>query len=164
MSLVRARAGRGTWASSWRTIATLAIALSFPATAFAAVIELPRAASASRQAPATPEPKAPPKAKERRTQRKKRKPTIEDMIRSQFGKRADEALNVARCESKLQPKALSRSGARGIFQIMPVHSWRIARVRGKDLWDPKTNIKVARHLFDDEGWGPWSCARIVGLR
>jgi soluble lytic murein transglycosylase-like protein len=108
------------------------------------------------------EPAAAPKPEPKKSERSK--PSIEDMIRIQFGRRADEALRIARCESKLNSKARSYSGARGVFQLMPVHAWRIARVGGKDLYDAKTNIKVAKHLQRDEGWRPWVCARILGVR
>jgi hypothetical protein len=93
-------------------------------------------------------------------------PSIEDMIREEFGDRAEEALRIAHCESRLEPSARSRAGAVGVFQIMPrYHSWRVGEVEdGKDLWDPMTNVRVARNIFDHQGWRPWVCARIVGVR
>ena len=89
--------------------------------------------------------------------------TISDVIRDVFGKHADDALRVARCESRLDPNAVSGSFV-GIFQIgESFHGWRVKEVRGKDLTHARTNVRVARHLFDDQGWRPWTCARIVGV-
>ena len=160
MSPARARAGRGIWPRTWKALATLIVSLSLPVSALAAVREGPESTPRTSAEPLAKEPKQPSKKKKR----KHGNPTIEDLIRAEFGRYGDQAVRIAYCESKFIPTARSYAGARGVFQIMPVHSWRIARVKGKDLYDPKTNIKVARHIFDDQGWAPWSCARIVGLK
>jgi soluble lytic murein transglycosylase-like protein len=150
MSPARVRAGRGTW----KAVATVLAALAVPATGVARVAEAPVVVRKPAVKPARSDKPAKPDGAA----------TIEDLIRETFGKRSDEALRVASCESKLDPKALSRAGARGVFQIMPVHTWRVAQVGGTNLDDPKTNVRVAKALFDDEGWRPWTCARIVGAR
>lgn len=150
-----------------RGLASLGIALTMP---LAAILGVSIVAMADDGAPPT---RAAPPSRMRveipRKERPKEEPrteTVQDLIREAFGKRADEALRVAHCESRFVADARSYAGARGIFQLMPVHRWRIAEVDGPkgDLYDPKTNIRVARDLFDDEGWRPWVCARKLGIR
>lgn len=69
-----------------------------------------------------------------------------------------EALAVAWCESRLDPRAVSGDGANiGLFQINIVHR---ARVDGdvSRLLDAATNVRVAYDIWiDNGGWGPWSC-------
>ena len=68
------------------------------------------------------------------------------------------AIAVACSESELWPLAENPSGARGVFQLMPVHAWRFAQ-RGWDYWtdwsDPEKNIAIAHELWADQGWTPW---------
>ena len=46
------------------------------------------------------------------------------VIRSVFGRNADAALRVARCESGFNTYAVGSAGERGLFQIHPIHrSW-----------------------------------------
>lgn len=40
----------------------------------------------------------------------------------------------------------------GLFQINDVH-WR--RFNGKDRLDPFENARVAREIYDEQGWNPW---------
>lgn len=106
-----------------------------------------------------------PAPKKAHKKRKKEEPnTIPDMIRLEFGKHATEALRIADCESRFDTDDVSSAGAIGVFQIRLVdHGWRIKKVHGKDLTDPRTNIDVAHHIFKDQGWRPWVCARILGI-
>jgi hypothetical protein len=97
-----------------------------------------------------------------RKHRKKTK-SIPEMIRAVFGSRSGEALRVANCESNYDPDARSASYI-GVFQIhQRIHGWRIRKVGGKDLNDPMTNVLVAHSLMEDKGWGPWTCARMLGI-
>lgn len=78
--------------------------------------------------------------------------SIEDQIRAAFGAEGDIALEVARCESGLNPKAVNKtSSARGLFQIM--QSWH--KIDQKWLFDPVINIQVARKIYQEQGWTPW---------
>jgi hypothetical protein len=106
-----------------------------------------------------------PKEKKLKKHNHKKKPkSIKGMIEKEFGKDADEALRIAFCESRFDPNDVSSAGAVGVFQIRPVdHGWRVKKVHGKDLFDPWTNVRVAHHIFEHQGWRPWVCARIVGL-
>lgn len=79
------------------------------------------------------------------------------------------ALRVARCESKFNEKAQNPSGARGIFQLMPVHSGRAAEVGAREsearepyswdeMYDAGKNTRVAEDLYNEQGWDPWECS------
>ena len=64
-----------------------------------------------------------------------------------------EALSVAFCESRYDSAAYNSSGAKGVFQLMPIHQWR-----GGDFLDAATNIEVAYAVYaDNAGWGSWVC-------
>lgn len=70
---------------------------------------------------------------------------------------AIEATRIMMCESGGDPNAYNPSGARGAFQIMPVHAWRV----GGDLdslYDPAVNVRVAFDIYVDNGGfaGPWA--------
>ena len=110
-------------------------------------------------------PPKPKKHKDKKHDKKKKPKSIKDMIEQAFGKHADEALRIAFCESRFDTNDVSSAGAVGVFQIRPSdHGWRVKKVKdGKDLFDPWTNVRVARHIYDHQGWGPWVCARIVGV-
>ena len=164
MTPARMRAGRGA------VIGALVIVLAIPTVGLAVGKQEPatKQATAPIAAPATPtvkvelkkaQPTAKPKPKPHNP------PTIEDMIRAAFGPHADEALRVANCESRFNPRERSSAGAEGIFQIIPgYHAWRIARVGGSDLYDAATNVRVAFDLFKEQGWRPWVCAHRLGIR
>ena len=133
----------------------------------AAQIAAPLATSPRPVKPNKHKSKSHGKKKDKKHDKKKKKPkSIEDMIEKEFGKHADEARRIAFCESRFDPDDVSSAGAVGIFQIRPTdHGWRVKKVKdGKDLFDPWTNVRVARHIYDHQGWSPWVCARIVGLR
>lgn len=38
----------------------------------------------------------------------------------------------------------------GVFQINTIHAWR------GNLTDCKENIRIAKEIFDEQGWSPWS--------
>ena len=84
--------------------------------------------------------------------------SIEDEICAVFGDACAEAIAVARCESGLDPNAANPdSSARGLFQIMAsVHG-----VRAKWLFNPSVNIRVAKQLYDEQGWNPWICNYVL---
>jgi hypothetical protein len=71
-----------------------------------------------------------------------------------------DAFRVVDCESSWNPDAVSWAGARGLMQLMSVHAWRFAR-RGWDYWVdvfvPERNVAIAYELYQEQGWGIWSC-------
>ena len=89
--------------------------------------------------------------------------SVEEAIAAYFGDVYDQAYNVARCESGLNPEAVSPGGGNwGLFQINTVHQQRVANMgySWDQILDPWVNAAVARSIYDDAGgWGPWGCRR-----
>lgn len=82
--------------------------------------------------------------------------TIKNEIKEVFGADSELALRVVKCESGFNPNARNKvSSARGLFQIMAsVHG-----VNEKWLYNPSVNIRIAKQLFDRQGWTPWEASR-----
>lgn len=74
---------------------------------------------------------------------------------------AGQALSVASCESGLNPAAYNGTCCHGLFQIHYVHAWRFAAVGAPNGWGDRYNAwwntLVAKMIYDEQGWGPWSC-------
>jgi len=86
-----------------------------------------------------------------------------DAITQYFPKsEVEKAMDVAKCESGYDPKAVSPDGANhGLFQINTVHKPLVRRMGyqwNPDIYDPYVNTHVARRLWKESGWQPWSCA------
>ena len=67
-----------------------------------------------------------------------------------------EALRVAFCESRMDPRAYNQHN-RGLFQVNEIH---VAKVPNRDLdllYEPEVNIQVAYMIWLAQGWGPWGC-------
>jgi len=86
-------------------------------------------------------------------------PSPEDLviaeIKEVFGKDADDAIKVFRCESGLKSKCndgLNKNGSVdcGVAQVNSVHG-----VSRKWLLKPEISIRVAYELFLEQGWSPW---------
>lgn len=73
-----------------------------------------------------------------------------------FGSEVDYALRIMQCESGGNSGALSHTGDRGLMQVNHVHA---AKVGGNLdlLYDPETNLRVAKQIRDGSGWAAWSC-------
>lgn len=87
----------------------------------------------------------------------------EDAIARWFPEVYDKAVDVARCESGMNPSAVSPGGGNhGLFQINTVHRESFASVTGVSWEDgiyvAEHNTRFARWLYDDQGWSPWTCA------
>lgn len=65
------------------------------------------------------------------------------------------AYAIARAESGFNCKAVSHTGDYGLFQINKVHLWRFEKegLDWSNCWD---NAKVARQIYEEQGWYPWS--------
>ena len=88
--------------------------------------------------------------------------TPEWWISHYFPEQYDKAANVAWCESRMQPDAVSPGGGNhGLFQINNVHADSFERVTGvpweTGRYHPGINTRFARWLYDQQGWGPWTC-------
>ena len=66
------------------------------------------------------------------------------------------ALCVMRYESGGNPRAASPTDDHGLFQIhYPI--WGPAfGVSRQDLYDPETNVRLARRIWESQGWSAWS--------
>jgi hypothetical protein len=87
---------------------------------------------------------------------------VEWLIRQTFPETPDKAVRVARCESGLDPAAVSPDGANwGLMQVNVVHK-ALAAAMGyswNQMLQPAPNLAVARAIYDRAGgWGPWSCS------
>lgn len=86
------------------------------------------------------------------------------VIRHVFRDKAGRAIRIARCESRLHPRAVGDHGTSyGVFQIhWTVHPWSY-RHTPRELFDPLHNARMAHRLSrGGTHWGPWTCARWVG--
>lgn len=88
--------------------------------------------------------------------------SVQDIIARNFGGQTSKAIAVARCESGLNPGAMSPGGGNhGLFQINNVHSGTFQSVTGAPWsarYDAETNTRFAKWLYNQSGWGPWACA------
>jgi hypothetical protein len=86
--------------------------------------------------------------------------SVEEIILEVFGEHGQAAIGVARCESGLNPGAISRGGGNwGLFQINKVHRGRVEAMgyRWEDVLDARVNTLVAHAIFSEQGWSPWGC-------
>ena len=79
----------------------------------------------------------------------------------------EQAVRIAHCESTLRHDAVSPGGGNwGLFQINTVHRGRVQAMGY--TWDqmllPLENARVAADIWAEQGWRPWTCARILGIR
>jgi membrane-bound lytic murein transglycosylase MltF len=73
-----------------------------------------------------------------------------------FGGDADRALCLMGYESAGDPGARNpSSGAAGLMQVMPFWASEYG-VTYADLFDPETNLRVAKGIRDTQGWTAWS--------
>lgn len=87
--------------------------------------------------------------------------SIEALICS-YGWDCGRALAIFRCESGLNPAAVSPGGDLGIAQIhWPVHAGRALAMgyTQADMLTPGPNLAVAWAIWSEVGWRAWSCAR-----
>jgi LysM repeat protein len=85
--------------------------------------------------------------------------SIETMITRAFGPYAPGAVNIARCESGLNPAAYNPySGASGLFQIIP-GTWAGTSQAHYSPFNAQANIAAAHEIFVRDGysWREWTC-------
>lgn len=69
--------------------------------------------------------------------------------------------SIIRAESGGNPNARNPSGASGLTQIMmPLHN-ALVQAAGGNVFDPMTNLRVAKMLYDQAGLAPWTASRGV---
>jgi hypothetical protein len=91
--------------------------------------------------------------------------SVAAMISQIFGPYASGALNVAKCESGLNPNSynptsIGGSHAEGVFQILYPSTWRGTSQASRSPYDAQANILAAHEIFVRDGysWREWSCA------
>lgn len=87
-------------------------------------------------------------------------PTLVALVVATFPEDPDTALRIVACESGWNPTARSATNDSGLFQINDIHRSAHGVAAGltvDDLYDPATNVRIARTLYDQSGWLPWSC-------
>jgi len=91
--------------------------------------------------------------------------SVAAMIDRIFGPYASGALNVAGCESGLNPAAynpISNGGSHavGVFQILYPSTWMNTSQASSSLYNVQANILAAHQIFVRDGynWHEWSCA------
>lgn len=82
-----------------------------------------------------------------------------------FGEDAPDAFNVLYCENRnLDPSAINynRNGTtdHSIFQINSIHTTRFG---DEFITNWRANVDVAKQIFDEQGWTPWTCSTRVGV-
>jgi hypothetical protein len=85
-------------------------------------------------------------------------------IDSIFGAYSQGAINVARCESGLNPNAynpyaIGTSHAEGVFQILYPSTWATTAYANYSPYDASYNIHAAYQIFarDGDSWREWAC-------
>jgi uncharacterized protein YraI len=75
-----------------------------------------------------------------------------------WGQDRAEFLRVARCESSLNPNAVSRDGAQGLFQFMPT-TWAFTPngKRGEDPFNPRSSADAAGWMWANGMRHHWMC-------
>jgi Transglycosylase SLT domain len=85
--------------------------------------------------------------------------SVAGMISQVFGPYAGSAINVATCESGLNPAAVNASsGAAGVFQILP-STFSSTSMAGSSPLDAYANVVAAHEIFMRDGysWREWVC-------
>ncbi len=90
--------------------------------------------------------------------------SVTGMIEQIFGVYAPEAINIARCESGLNPGAynpisIGGSHAAGLFQILYPSTWAGTPEAGASPYNAWANIEAAHAIFVRDGysWREWTC-------
>ncbi len=78
-----------------------------------------------------------------------------------FVSNCDEALTIVRYESGFNPNAISHTGDYGLFQINCY--WHRNKFSGDcyALLDIDSNIRVAKQIYDAQGWRPWVTSKYL---
>ncbi len=85
---------------------------------------------------------------------------VEKLIREVFGSDADRALEIAYCESGLNPQAIGDTNTQypsyGVFQIRGLPG----RPSAQELLNANFNVNYAHEMFESQGnWSAWTCSR-----
>lgn len=76
----------------------------------------------------------------------------------------DQASEIAWCESRFNPAAVSPTNDSGLMQINIIHRANYERVTGQPWstrFEPYWNAVYAKHLYTTSGWRPWACRHVL---
>jgi soluble lytic murein transglycosylase-like protein len=107
--------------------------------------------------PPPPPPAPPPPPKPRPVYVPVSQQAVANIIRAaaaKYGVDPDRLLRVAMCESGLNPNAVSRNGAEGLFQFKPGTFYGHG---GHNIWDPADQADVAAKMFAQGLAYEWVC-------
>lgn len=78
-----------------------------------------------------------------------------------FGPNTGAAYRVAMCETgqTLDARAEGADLERGLMQLHPIHRERIETMgyTWGQMYEVQANLRVAKAIYDEQGWQPWSC-------
>lgn len=77
-----------------------------------------------------------------------------------FGAETDYALRIMQCESGGNTAAHSPTDDYGLMQVNSVHAGKVGGNLSA-LFDPATNLQIAKQIRDGSGWSAWSCSRKI---
>jgi hypothetical protein len=113
---------------------------------------------------ATPTPKPKPPLNVPNYANDPGKLAVANEIKAVFGSYSAGALNVATCESGLDPNArnvtpIGNSHAEGVFQILYPSTWNGTSYHNSSPYDFVANIHAAYEIFKRDGysWREWAC-------
>jgi hypothetical protein len=86
---------------------------------------------------------------------------IKTKICQVFVNNCNEALIIAFRESGYRQFAVSKTNDYGVFQMNC--RWQKRRVGGNcnNFFDVDTNIRVAKQIYDEQGWNPWTTKKYL---
>lgn len=77
------------------------------------------------------------------------------LVEKHFGHLTPTAMCLIHHESRGNPNALSPAGARGLLQVMPFWAHHYG-IPPDQLYDPDTNLRTARLVYQAQGWRAWN--------
>jgi len=87
--------------------------------------------------------------------------TVEEKIEAMFPEDPETAVEIANCESTLNPNAVNHKNRNGSVDVGLMMINSIHGYSKEYLLDVDNNLKVARKLYDRQGWKPWVCSRKI---
>lgn len=90
---------------------------------------------------------------------------IEKLVRETFPEESDLAVAIAMGESQLNARAYNpeaHNGCRGSYGVMQIACLHVDDPQ--QLFNPVYNLKVARRIYDSEGWRPWGAYTDLSYR
>lgn len=86
----------------------------------------------------------------------------ENLFKKYFGKEWETAYKIAKKESGLNPRAVNyKTNCIGLMQINCNVWCKFFKVKAEDLKDPETNIRLAKIIYDRNGWNAWTTYKLI---